>query len=737
MPRGKTVSRIAIGIGIGIGVVIVALLLVITFFPWNRLRGPLTHTLSADLHRQVGIASLHGSLWGHPHIQVTGFTISNPAWAGGGQMISIQRIELELHFWPLLRGEVVLPKVALIRPDVRLVRLADGRANWEFTARPESAKAKKEANKPLSLPLVHRLIIQSGKLTARDDMHKMTFDGSVDAGGGNSPATGAPSTTAKVVKARAQSQGASPSSAKQQASRVAADTGTGFKLLGKGELNNKPFTLRVSGGPLVWAETHKPYPFDVQMLASDIRASARGVVPQPFDLTHLDVTLSLSGKDLADGYYLTGVALPNTPPYSISGHLHVVGTKYEFTDVKGRLGGSDLGGLITMKFVGGGYPALDADLTSRSLNLDDLAPLFGGAAPTPKEEAQAQHAKGHPSKAKAKKALAKGIATGLTAKSAEEKVPPSQFLLPTAKLQVDRLRGMNATLHYRADEIKSQNLPLKKVDLQLQVRNNVLRIDPFAFTLPEGEIGGSAVIDARGSVPAERLDVRLTHVQLAQFHTKGTTNPPFKGTLVGRLRAHGDGDSMHAFASTADGTLSIVVPHGEIEQAFAEFAGIDVARGLGLLLQKNQKQAAVRCGVADFVAQDGVAKVQQIVFDTTPVILTGLGDVNLRNERIKIQLTGQPKKFRFAVLRTPVEIRGTLSHPAVGLKGSKLAAQGAAAAVLGAVGTPLAAVAAFVDPGLDKSADCQQLLADAKAMGAPVRSAKAPTRTGVPLKKKR
>jgi hypothetical protein len=78
------------------------------------------------------------------------------------------------------------------------------------------------------------------------------------------------------------------------------------------------------------------------------------------------------------------------------------------------------------------------------------------------------------------------------------------------------------------------------------------------------------------------------------------------------------------------------------------------------------------------------------------------------------------------VLRSPVEIRGTLRHPAVGLKGSKLAAQGAAAVVLGAIGTPLAAIAAFVDPGLNKSADCQALLADAKAMGAPLHTASRP-----------
>jgi uncharacterized protein involved in outer membrane biogenesis len=733
-PPGQSMSRILKGIAIGIGALIVLILLIVAFFPWNLLRGPVSRALSAELQRPVGIGALHGSLFWRPHLTLSRFTIGNPGWAGGGQMVSIDRLDVTARFWPLLGGELVLPRVALLRPVVRLYRTADGRANWQFGAQPPSAKAK---SRPMRLPLVHQLVIESGQLTARDELHRVTFDGTVEAAG-NAAATGAPSPTAKAVKSQAQRHGASPSTAKQQASQVAADTGTGFKLTGKGELNHKPFTLRVSGGPLVWAETHKPYPFDVQMIASDIRAGARGVLPRPFDLGKLDVRLSLSGKDLADGYYLTGVALPNTPPYSLTGRLRVVGTRYEFTDVQGRLGGSDLHGMVTLQSAASGLPAVNADLRSHSLNLADLGPTFGGSAPTPKEEAQAQHAKGHPTKAAAKHALAKTVATGLTAKSAEKKVPPTEFLLPTAKLQVNRLRGLNATLRYRADEIKSQSLPLRQVALQLRVRHSVLRIDPFAFTLPEGKIAGTAVIDARGRVPTERLDVRLTQVQLAQFHSKGTTKPPLEGTLVGRLRVHGEGDSMHAFASTANGTLSVVVPHGDIEQAFAEFAGIDVARGLGLLLKKNQKEAAVRCGIADFDAENGIAKVRQVVFDTTPVIITGLGDVNLRNERLNPQLTGSPKKFRLGVLRTPVEIRGTLSHPAIGLKGSKLAAQGAVATVLGAIGTPLAAVAAFVDPGLNKSADCQRLLADAKAMGAPVRTAAAPgPGKGVPARKKR
>jgi uncharacterized protein involved in outer membrane biogenesis len=212
-------------IGTGVGGLLLVLLLIVAFFPWNRLRGPATRMLSADLHRQVRIGALHGSVFWHPHVQVTGLTISNPAWAGGGQMISIERLDLQLRFWPLLRGAIVLPQVTLIRPIVRLYRSTDGRANWEFAANPQSAKAKKQANEPLRLPLVHHLFIESGRLSARDELHKVTFDGTVAAGGATAAATGAPSPTAKAVKNQAMSRGASPSSAKQQASRVAAATG--------------------------------------------------------------------------------------------------------------------------------------------------------------------------------------------------------------------------------------------------------------------------------------------------------------------------------------------------------------------------------------------------------------------------------------------------------------------------------------------------------------------------------
>jgi uncharacterized protein involved in outer membrane biogenesis len=681
---------IAKRIAIFVPVLIVAVVLAVALFDWNSLRGSVARSISARIERPVSIGGLHAALFTiHPRVRVTDLRIGNPDWAGGGDMVAIDRLDVQVRWLPLLWGDLVLPRVVAVRPTVRLFRASDGRANWVFGNGRASTETK---NSPTRLPVARQLLIESGTLSAEDQIRKLVFQGTV------------------AAEASTQAQNSA------------------FRLNGRGELNRKPFQLTITGGPLVWAESHKPYPFQVQMVASDIRATADGVLPKPLDLGELDVNLSLSGQDLADGYYLTGFALPNTPPYSLSGHLKRTGMTFQVSGVNGTLGGSDIHGTINVK-VNAGHPVLSADLMSRKLNLADTGPAFGGQAPTAAEEAQAAASTGHPEKAATQHAITKAVTQGVTP-GGDRAAAADKYLLPTAKLQVERLRGMDATVHYRAQEVKAQTMPLRAVDAQLRLKDNVLRIDPFAFTMPEGKVAGRTVIDVRHDVPAEDVDLRLTDVQLDQFHTKGDSMPPFEGTLVGRLKLHGTGDSVHAFASSADGTLSMVVPHGEIEQAFAELTSINVANGLGLLLTKKDQQTPVRCGIADFTAHQGVAQVKQIVLDTQVVLITGKGDVNLHDEKIDLSLNGQSKKFRIGVARTPVLIGGTLRHPSIGVKTGKLASQGAVALALGTLATPFAAIAAFIDPGLNKSADCQALLQDAKNMGAPVSAAAVPDPEG-------
>jgi hypothetical protein len=65
-------------------------------------------------------------------------------------------------------------------------------------------------------------------------------------------------------------------------------------------------------------------------------------------------------------------------------------------------------------------------------------------------------------------------------------------------------------------------------------------------------------------------------------------------------------------------------------------------------------------------------------------------------------------------------VTGHLLKPSFGVSASQTLKQGVIAAALGTLITPLAAVIAFVDPGLAKDTDCAALLAEAEeSPGAP------------------
>jgi uncharacterized protein involved in outer membrane biogenesis len=140
-----------------------------------------------------------------------------------------------------------------------------------------------------------------------------------------------------------------------------------------------------------------------------------------------------------------------------------------------------------------------------------------------------------------------------------------------------------------------------------------------------------------------------------------------------------------------------------------------VLKGLGLLLSDKDDKTQIRCGVADFKAHDGVLESRTVFIDTTNVLITGRGNINLDTERPNLVLQGDPKKLRLLRLRAPVTLHGTLLHPAIGVQPGKLAAQVVTAAALGTILTPVAAALAFIDPGLAKNKDCASVLAQAQA----------------------
>lgn len=654
----------------------VAVIIFLVIFDWNWLRGPIGRIASKQLDRKVEIVGdLRVHPWSlSPKVEALDLRVGQPAWATKADpklppMAKVQRVALQFKLLPLFKGDVILPLLAVDKPDVRLLRDAKGQANWTF------GDPNKKASKPLKLPAIQHFIINEGQLKYDDLQRDVFFEGTVSS------------------------------------NEHASDDGRGkFVLEGKGSLNRAPFTAMVTGGPLLNITPNKPYPFDAKVLAGSTTVLAKGSVTKPFDLGQFVTDLTVSGSDLNRLYALTGLTLPNTPPYKVSGKLTRKGGRFDFNGMSGRIGDSDIGGNLFV-LTDRDRPYLEAELQSRRLDFDDLGSLVGAAPAT---------GRGETASAGQKVEAVKRDAT--------------QRLLPDATLQTERVRAMDAKVKYRALAVNAPNFPLKKVRLDLTLDKGVLTMDPIAFTFSRGDLAGKVVLDARPDVPRTAMDLRLSNAKLEDFITVQSGGKPIiEGPVMARAKLTGVGNSIHRAASSANGTMTLVSPRGQIRQAFAELLGVNVSKGLILLLSKDAKETSVRCAVADFDVKNGVMTTKTLVADTGVVLVRGKGSINLETEKMDFRIEGDSKKPRLMRLFVPITISGPFLTPKVGFQATKVVSQGGIAAALGTLVNPLAALLPFVTTGEAKNADCEGLVADARGQGVAVKVAQT---TATPAKKK-
>lgn len=630
---------------------------------WNWFRGPLASIASARMHRQVSIdGNLRAHLWSwEPSASVEGIRVANPDWAGKADLADIRRLVVQIRLKALLGGHLDMTLLEVDAPHLALYRDADGRATWDFSD-------GKKPDEPLRLPPIRKFVIDGGQVSYRDLARKLTFSGMVDA------------------------------------KETPGQAGSGFQMTGTGELNAQPFHLQVSGGPLLNIDRTKPYAFRADIRAGQTYVTAEGAVPKPFDMSRFSMTVTSRGPDLAELYGLTGVPMPNTPPYSLRGQLSRDVHLWKLETIGGRVGSSDLSGQLAVR-TGDKRPYLTADLHSRSLDFPDLGALFGGAR-------------------------THGKVASPTQVAVAQKMQAEARIFPDATLDFTRIRGLDADVSFAAAAIKNAPIALRSGSVRVKIQAGLLRAEPLDLDLPQGRIQGYIQLDGRKTDAVTDLDLRLVNASLESLiPVKFQGASPFSGHLAARIKLHGTGDSVHDAMADADGEALIVAPGGEIRKSLAELAGVDLIKGLGLLFAKDQTTTPLRCGVLHFTGKGGVLSADKLIVDTGPVLIDGGGSINLDTETLGFTVKGHPKTFQLVRVLAPITVSGPILKPQVGIRKGQAIAQGGAAVVLATVLSPVALLLPFIDPGLAKDANCAGLMAQGRAQGAPVKTTSAAAST--------
>jgi uncharacterized protein involved in outer membrane biogenesis len=409
-----------------------------------------------------------------------------------------------------------------------------------------------------------------------------------------------------------------------------------------------------------------PYGFRFEEHSNDAHLSGSGSILRPFDFARLDVDFEARGPDLRDAYYLAGVRMPHTGPFTASGRLLRRGLRIEFRDLQLRSGESDLGGSYVSER-SGDRPRFTAELQSRRMRAADLG---------------------------------------------ERGKPRRQRLFPDTPIPLEGLRRRDGTVTYRADELVAGPLTLRGVDARARVDGGVLTVDPLgAATGGGGRLDGELRFAAEPGTdtPGARLALRFEGLATGELFPGKDATPPLEAPLSGTVALQGEGRSLHDLAAGASGQLTAALSQGTMRASLAESLGLDF-RAVGLRMSGAQQTLTLRCAEAHLEAADGKLVARNLMLDTEPVVVRGEGSIDLRTEALDLRFRGQPKQMRLR-LRTALEIRGTLADPAPRIEEGRTTAQAGAAVALGALVTPLAAAVAFVDPGRAKDQDCAALLA--------------------------
>lgn len=622
---------------LGIGLVVLALL-----WDWNWFKRPLERAITARTGRSFHIdGNLDVDLGRTLTIRANGLRFGNAPWARGADMARTTRLEFDLRPWPLLRGDLQVPRIVMHQPVLNLERNAAGLGNWVFGD-----------NGGSNMPEFRRVHIEDGALAFLEPSRQTDIRISVES-----------------------------------RPRPRTDAEAPIAVAGGGTWKGNAFSLEgTAESPIELRNSERPYRIDARASAGPTRAHARGSLLDPLRMRDFDLKLALAGQNMDDLFPLIGVALPPTPPYALDGRFtrsidSPTRSTWKYDGFEGKVGDSDLSGFAHVAAGGRSRPHLRADLRSRRMDLDDLggfiglAPRSGGGETTNPE---------------------------LAARAAQQQA--SGKLLPSVPWKLEKLRAMDANVRLRAKRIETRKLPVDDMDATLALKDGVLVLEPLDFGVADGNIRSTIRMDARERTIRTQADIRASGLVLGKLMPDSVQlGQAAIGKVGGRVVFASTGNSMAQIAANANGDADAGMGAGRISKLLMEFAGMDLAGILKIKLTHDQ-QIPIRCAYGDFAVKDGVMTPRALVFDTSETRLNGTGTIDLRNERLDLVLKPRTKRFSPLSLRAPLYVEGTFRKPELRPDYARMGLRAAAAAVLANVAAPAAALAATADLGQGKDA---------------------------------
>jgi len=561
-------------------------------------------------------------------LQLGPASLGNPAGFSDEPFLSFTHASVRVRLLPLLRQRLEVARVEVQGLDLRLLRNAAGRGNWQDAEQPA---AKSDLDHTAAGPALESLAnvrIDNGRVTYQGiTLEKFNLE------------TGSLAADRHV-----------PVSLTFDLSR--APSGEQLSLNAKFDLSQEAAqeTLRFSAvnvsGTLGPPGEGRPAHWELLAPEINLNVAHQTLAAQAFNFSY-------SGMNLTGGAQAT----------NILDDLHLAGSvtlaPLLLREIEPRLGFSlprtrdpkalsQLSG--TTEFA---YDSQALSLTNLQLKLDDTQvqgnlKLLAGDAQALQFDLAADHIDLDRYRTPAGVPVAAGSA------------------LPASSDKPELAWDASGTLTLKSAKVA--RLDLSNVRVTVAAKDKVLHLFPIEAQLVGGRSSGDITLDSRGATPTLSVDQQLTGIDMARLLAATTGKGRLSGRATLTLKASARGVGVDAMLKSLTGHLDADLAEGALE-------GIDVGYELKVAQALIDKSAAPAHGSTNrtpFQAfklssqiTNGVAETHDLTIASQALKVSGQGSANLATKGIDFKLLASVATAPARNTDIPLKVTGTYTDPTV------------------------------------------------------------------------
>ncbi|MDX1654735.1 MAG: AsmA family protein, partial [Candidatus Competibacteraceae bacterium] len=315
------------------------------------------------------------------------------------------------------------------------------------------------------------------------------------------------------------------------------------------------------GGHAVLARAEDRLEVDLSVGEATLKAQGR-LESLPLAGADLEFTLEVpnpaSIEQLLQALPLVSFPLPSFAPYRISGRLVHQQQTYTLEELDGTIGSLALDGRATVEMARpiqarGELSLGDSDLSGQ-LRMDPSGPR-----PTIRGELSSQ-------------TLVVEQLAGLLGRRPGN---GGGGVIPSMPIYSPLLRRFDAQLSYRADTLRAAGIAAGNLELQLDLQDGRLQLQPLALSLLEGRLRTVADLQGSQAPVTGSIEVDADGFPLEPFLAGSRLAGKVTGQLYARAELQGRGTTLEGYLAQADGPAALYLRQGRVDKELINKLGLD------------------------------------------------------------------------------------------------------------------------------------------------------------------